>query len=121
METKAKLTQSDLDQFIGTEQYWKHWMPGLVFTDGVKYLAETAGAFWLIDIVASYRRKEPFQIWTLKVNKDHAEDEPMAVVTMQEDTYQPELVRQEIPYTDFPLDEIKLYLIDGILLLTTEY
>ena len=117
METK-QLTKSDLEQFVGTEQYYKHWMPGLVFTDGVKYMAEVAGAYWLIDIVASYRRKEPFQIWELKVDKNA---EPMAVVIMKEDSDQPELVRQEIPYTDFPLDGIKLYLIDGVLLLTSEY
>ena len=110
-------TEQELSQFTGTEQYHRHFT-GLLFTDGVAYMAEQGGAFWLIDIVASYRRKEPFQIWELKVDKSA---EPMAVVTMKEDTGQPELVRQEIPYTDFPLAEITLYLIGGVLLLTSEY
>ena len=118
MKTKTtKLTASDLEQFTGTEQYYKHWM-GLHYTDGVKYMAEVAGAYWLLDIIASYRRREPLQIWTLKVNR---ESEPMAVVTMREDAGEPVKVRQEIPYTDFPLDEIKLYLIDGVILLPSEY
>ena len=40
---------------------------------------------------------------------------------MQEDTGERAKVRKKIPYTDFPLDEIKLYLIDNVLLLTSEY
>jgi len=109
------LKQSDLSQFYGTEHYYKHWL-GCVYTDGVKYMAEKAQAYWLLDVVFSYRRKEPFQIWELKKTGTTT-----AIVTMKEDTNEPILVSQEIPRTDFPLDEIKLYLIDGVLLLTSEY
>ncbi len=104
----------ELNQFTGTENYYKHWL-GKVYTDGVKYMAEKAGAYWLLDAIFSYRRKEPFQVWILKVK------DSQAVLTMQEDTDAPVLVKQEIKYTDFPMDEIKLYLIDGVLLLTSEY
>lgn len=116
METKHTLTQADLDQFIGTENHYPHSMRQLVYTDGVKYMADAGGAFWLIDAIASYRRKEPFQIWELKVKPDKS-----CVLTMREDTGQPTKVRQEIPYTDFPLENIKLYLIDYVLLLPSEY
>jgi hypothetical protein len=107
--------QNRLSQCIGTTQYFLHWTKTLKFTDGVKFLADNAGAYWLIDAIASYGRKEPFQLWELKVN------DSKAVLTMKEDTGEPVLVKQEITYTDFPLDEITLYLIDGILLLTSEY
>lgn len=116
MKTDHKLTEADLQQFIGTEQYYQHWMRQLVFTDGVKYMAEAGGAYWLIDVIASYRRKEPFQIWELNVNPDKS-----CVVTMQEDSNEPILITQEIPYTDFPLDGIQLWLIDGVLILPSEY
>ncbi|MFC1762933.1 DUF6876 family protein [Planctomycetota bacterium] len=86
-------------------------------TDGVQYLAEQAGAYWLIDAIFSHRRREPFQIWTLKKNTD----DNGAVLTMQEDSGEPIKVRQEMPFTDFPLDQIKLYLIDGVVLLPSEY
>ena len=109
-----KLKESDLEQFTGTEQYYKHWL-GINYTDGVKYLAERAGAYWLIDLIASYRRKEPFQIWRLE-KKDKG-----WLATMQEYSDQPVLVRQEIEYSDFPLDKIELWLIDGVLLLKSEY
>ena len=108
------MTHLELDQFTGTENYWRHWLGGK-FTDGVKYLADKAGAHWLLDAIFSYHRPEPFQVWTLKVK------DSQAVLTMQEDTDTPVKVKQKIKYTDFSLDEVKLYLIDGILLLPSEY
>ena len=113
---KTNTLESDLAQFIGTVNYYRHWLGGL-YTDGVQYLAEQAGAYWLIDAIFSHRRRESFQVWTLKKNAD----DNGAVLTMQEDSGERAKVRQKIPYTDFPLDQISLYLIDGVLLLTSEY
>lgn len=111
--------KEDLQMFHGTESYHQI-SPGVYFTDGIKYLADQAKCYWLIVVIASRQtkviKKVPFQIWNLKVNPDKS-----CVVTMKEDTGEPNRVRQEIPYTDFPLDEIKLYYIDGVLLLPSEY
>ena len=104
-----------LAQCYGTSGYFKNRILDFNYTDGVKYLWESCDAYWLLIAISSYHRKEPFQVWQLKVN------DSKAVLTMKEDTNEPELVRQEIPYTDFPLDEITLYLIDGVLILTSEY
>ena len=120
--------QSELNGFCGTENYYRHFTGGK-FTDGVKHLADRAGAYWLIDAVFSYQGEKwvkfvPFQIWTLKVIRDTLgknKTEPMAILEMKEDTDQPVLVSQKIPYTDFPKGEVKLYLIDGVLLLPSEY
>ena len=117
METKT-LTQTDLNQFIGTVNYYRHWS-GLLYTDGIEFLAEKAGAYWLIDAIASHQRgnalKCPFQVWELKVNNRKG------VLTMKEDTNQPARKRQAIPYTDFPMESIKLYYVDGVLMLPSEY
>ena len=115
MTGKTEMELMDLEQFTGTENYYKHLFSGWCYTDGVKYLAEKSQAYWLIDAIFSYRRKEPFQVWTL------TKEGSKAVLTMVEDTDLPEKVRQEIPYTDFPLASIKLYLIDKVLLLPSEY
>ncbi len=114
MKTKEVLTTEFLSQFIGTTQYYKNSL-GLRYTDGVQAMAEVGGAYWLIDAIASYRRREPFQVWKLTVK------DGKGALTMQEDSDQPVIVKQKIPYTDFPLDEITLFLIDGVLLLTSEY
>jgi hypothetical protein len=113
--------EADLAQFCGTETHWRHRTSRLTYTDGVKFLAEKAGAFWLIDLVASHQtarlRREEFQIWTLAVDRDKR---PMAVATCQADTNATVLVRQEIEYTDFPLPSVKLYLEDRVLMLPGE-
>jgi len=117
--TTETLKSGDLEQFIGTEHYYRHWL-GFNYTDGVQYMAEKAQAHWLLDAVFSYQHEKhvknvPFQVWHLEVTGSSA------VLTMREDSDQPELVRQEIGYTDFPLDKIDLWLISGVLILPSEY
>jgi len=109
---------SELTQFIGTEHYYKHLL-GLNFTDGVKYLADNAGCYWWLDIIASYQseiRDCPFQIWRIEVSEYNS-----GVVTMREDDGIKPRVKQEIPYTDFPLKEYEMYCINGVILLKSEY
>lgn len=120
--------QTERSGFCGTENYYRHFTGGK-YTDGVKHLADRTGAYWLIDAVFSWQceqrvRSAPFQIWTLKVLKTEFgknKSEPMAVLEMKEDTDEPAKVSQKIQYTDFPKGEVKLYLIDGVLLLPSEY
>ena len=114
-----------LDQFIGSESFHAHPLTKLVYTDGVKYLAETAGAFWLIDIVAGYQHRpkvsrEAFQLWALKIQPNKK-----AVVTMQSDSGLPAIVTQRIEYSNFPLEVIELYCCNNgngmTLMLPSEY
>ena len=105
----------NLEQFTGSENHYRHFFGG-VYTDGVKYVADEARAYWLLNAIFSYRHEEPFQIWELKVTKEHT-----ATLTMCEDSGLPEKVRQDFDVTDFPEPGIKFYLIDGILLLPSEY
>jgi hypothetical protein len=111
----------ELAQFIGTEKYYYHAIGHFNYTDGIRYLAEKAQCYWLLDLIGSYQlnvkiRKIPFQLWELKVNKDSS-----AVATMKEDSDQPVIIKQAIPYSDFPINYIKFYFIDSVLLLPSEY
>lgn len=110
------ITEQELSQFTGTEHYYKHWFGNYKYTDGVKYLGEKAQCYWLLDAIFSYRRTEPFQVWTLTVDESKK-----AWLTMKEDSNLPTLVSQTIEYTTFPLPQIDLWLIDGVLLLPSEY
>ena len=114
------LTAADLNQFSGSEQWFRHFT-GLLYTEGVDYLADKGGAYWLIDAIAPYqptaRRNQrlcEFQIWVLTV-KDSA-----AVLECFDDLPGKVLIRQHIEYTDFPLPEIKLYFENGVLMLPSE-
>jgi hypothetical protein len=82
------------------DEYYRHWL-GVIYTGGVRMMAETAQAYWLIDAVASYQRDprvkgEEFQTWTLKVNADKS-----ATLTMTDGNTGPARITQHIEFTDF--------------------
>ena len=112
--------QSELSQFIGTEKFYRITSRHLL-TDGTKYLAEQAKCFWLMDAIASHLPKY-FADYVCVANlfvKDSS-----AVLTI-DDGNGNVYARQMIEYTDFPLNEIKLYCsFDGeywVVMLPSEY
>jgi hypothetical protein len=123
METKTKKTldEADLANFTGSENWFKHWLGKVLFTDGVKFIADSAGAYWLVDEIAINQtrpriRAEEFQVWLLKVDLEKRKgvlscDDGNGVVVFS----------KRIDYTDFPLAEIKFYCTDGVILLPSEY
>ena len=117
------LTQSDLNQFCGSEKSHNHFLKRFTYTDGVKYLAEKADAHWIIDAIASYQPallKDPmlrnFQAWKLTVNSDNK----TAKLICEKDT-DVVMVTQDLEFTDFPLPEVRLYLCQLVLMLPSEY
>ena len=129
--TKHTLIENDLDQFTGSEHWYRHGLIRKVaYTDGAQYVAEHGGAYWLLDIIAIAQRHdkavkaEPFQVWTLKV---HGNQKGSVIC---DDGNGKEIYRQDLDHTDFPLPEMKLYccadgtLGDGVecvILLPAEY
>lgn len=57
-----------------------------------------------------------FQIWQLVVHDDRS-----AILTVRADSDQDPVITQDIPYTDFSLPEIKLWVTNGMLMLPSEY
>jgi hypothetical protein len=128
--TDPATLEAELAHFTGTESYTNLRYPWLrkrfLLTDGAKYLAEKAKAFWLMDAIASHQTNkqvacEPFQVWELAVNEKRE-----AILTCT-DGNETVLARQEIPYTDFPLTSITMYAamdecLGGlVVMLTSEY
>lgn len=110
--------EAELEQFHGTTRYYKDFT-GLLFTDGVKYLADHAGCYWLIVLVGSYQPELEdvrFQLWEVEVVEDMS-----GLITMREDTDEPVLVRQHIPYTDFLFKKFSFYCVDNVMMLKSEY
>jgi hypothetical protein len=111
----------DTANFTGTERYHRITMLAkIVATDGVLYVAEQAGAFWLMDAIASHQhtasvRAQPFQVWRLNVAPDKT-----AVLTGT-DGNENEIARQEIEFTDYPDSFVEIWLTDNVLLLPSEY
>ncbi len=127
-KTPEELTEA-LTQFSGTVSYYRYWGGISFLTDGVKYLADNAHCYWLLDAIGSYQselakhpdnRLQGIQFWKLVVNADKS-----AVLTCVADSGEPAVVTQKIEMTDFPLPEIQVWLgIEGkswIAMLPSEY
>ena len=117
---------AELEQFCGSSTWTKHWTGALYVTEGVKHLADRAGAYWLIDLIASYIPKckkdemlRDFQVWRLVkhdpplvkqgvVDGEAGPHKYMATAYCDRDL-DDTAFSQDISYTDFPLPEIKLY------------
>lgn len=128
--TKQKPNElPDLRQFTGTNTWWKHPLyPNFRFTDGIRHVAETAQAYWLLDVAFSHaasiqsnpaipREQRLFLVFKLAVRDDNTasfttEDGNMNVI---------EQGCQEIPYTDFPARNFKCWFTDNVCLLPSEY
>lgn len=117
----AKRLKNELRQFTGTERYYYNPIfERFRYTDGVKFLAEKANAYWLIEYIFSSQphrslRNEQFQVWKIAVKKDNT-----ARVSV-EDGNDNTLVQFNLEFTDFPLKEFALWLIDNTLILPSEY
>lgn len=114
-----------LREFHGTTEYHKHLFPGrpaLLITDGCQYVRDQLKAYWLFDAILSYqadllKRKINFQIWELK----QLRLDLSWLLTCREDKNTKPVVRQSIEFSDFPIDYIKIWVIDKVALLPSEY
>ena len=123
----ANELEGQLTQFTGSETFTRHGLVrAVLMTEGVAFLAETAGAHWLTDAIASYGHDarasaEPFQVWRLNVDPSTRR----ATLAMTDGNTDQPIITQGIDYTDFPLQEITLWLVaEGehrVLMLPSEY
>lgn len=110
----------DIGQFTGSENWYKHALVrSVTYTDGAKYVADEAGAHWLLDIIATNQmtpavKAEEFQVWKLVV----ADGKGMVVCQDGNDN---DVFSQAIDFTDFPEPGITLWFTDGVILLPSEY
>jgi hypothetical protein len=110
-----------LAQFTGTERYYRISRKHLI-TDGVKYLADQAACYWLVDACVSHLQEIGTADWFVLVRLAVQDSRATMVY---EDGNGKEHARQQIPFTDFPLPSITLYACwDGehwVIMLPSEY
>jgi len=118
---EAGKLHAELSQFIGCVTPTRHSLCKSVFmSEGIIYLREHADCHWLIDAITSHysanrelqkerRRNQNFDylhFWVLSKQGNGA------ILTCREDRGMPDIVTQEIEFTDFPFPsegEFKLY------------
>ena len=114
---QVPLTLADLRQFTGDLDRYLHPINrNVIYTPGVKYLAEKGQAYWLIDAIASYFGSEAMnlamiadyrirelQFWRLTVANGSGLLEAVA------DVGEAPFIQQAISYTDFPLPMVEIW------------
>jgi hypothetical protein len=122
--------QAILDNAHGTQNYHKvsTRKSDPIATDGVMSFATAANCFWLLDAIISHqgnKKLDPYlQVWILKAFGDKPKRE---AVLQYLDNDKNVIIEQKIEYTDFPLDEITLWVMGGgpngsnVILLPSEY
>ncbi|WP_454735421.1 DUF6876 family protein [Cupriavidus necator] len=128
METRQEIL-SNLPYYTGTTNWFQSTFATVLYTDGVKYLAEAGEAYWLIDAIGSHivgkEETHPFVAVTLDTDVNIAVAGSTGAVLTFDDGNGNVFAKQVIEYTDFPLHEITLYAVwDGsvwVVMLTSEY
>lgn len=116
----SKELQANLDQFYGTELYYINPLMKFTYTEGVKYFAENAGAYWLLQeinfIYVDLQQIGKAEFLNIKViSKDNKAD---IIVDDGNDNI---LKKKHIAFTDLPEGEWKFFLTNNVLLLPSEY
>ena len=124
MKTKQEILD-ELPNFYGTEAYhrWSALFRTFALTDGAQYIAEACGAYWLMDAIASYQQSYKGEDFVVaKLTKATASN---GWLLRLEDGNDGLLADQLIEFSDFPLDEITLYVVRQddlwVILLPSEY
>ncbi len=104
----------------GSENFYQNKLSPIMYTDGIKDMAEDCKAYWLIDLVSSHQiikavKFELFQVWRLKRIKD------VAFKIVATDGNEKVIASQQIPFSDFKYDIATLWLVNGCLMLPNEY
>jgi hypothetical protein len=121
--TDTPMTMSELQHFTGTERWFRHSLaPGVTYTEGAQYVAERAGAYWLLDKIAISNKfddklkGEEFQVW--KLQRDAEGNGANLIVEDGNDNI---VHTERIEYTDFPLPEFTFWFVDDVIMLPREY
>ena len=142
----AQELNDGLSGFFCTTEYHKHSPVSLPYTDGVKYLAEKAEAFWLVDTISinhkfnmplfkersgrgftfwKFERSEPEEDQYLLSCGDDTDESGDFVTFDTPGVPDPQTVgpvwEEIIPWTTFPLEKIELWVENCILILPSEH
>lgn len=133
-----KRLKEELKQFIGTVGYtiYSPIFRYVAITDGVKYLAEKASCYWLLDEIAIAQKTPKFlndpalkEVLSWKLKKSEPEENYSEAFLTCEKDKDIIVFLKKIEFTDFPLNEITIYsqhtIIDDkvyiVLMLPSEY
>ena len=122
MSQRSPLDPNTLAQFMGSEHFYRHSLVReVIYTEGVKYVADAADAYWLLDEIALAQRfegsvkTEAFQVWELIATPSGSGR------LICSDGDGKVAFERRIEWTDFPAPGVRLYFCNGCVHLPSEY
>jgi hypothetical protein len=108
-----------------TKTYQKYLYPGkspILISDACRFLLEHCDSSFLFDSIIKAQelkilRGVKFQVWTLQQRRN---DLSWLLTCSSEWDMKP-LITQSIPFSDFPLQKINIWVINNVALLPSEY
>ena len=115
---QPSLTHADLQHFTGDLERFRHSLNRrVIYTPGIRHVAERGGAYWLLDEIALFIGTAEFyravagdprigdlHFWRLEIGENRS----ARLIARADSDVEPFLVR-DIRYTDFPLDHIDVW------------
>lgn len=117
----AQDLKNALADFYGSEKFYRHNLNrSTIHTEGVKFFAENAGCYWLLDIIATEPKIQQCMldhgaIITLNV------DGTKGTITVRKDSDEPAAFTRKLNYTDAPQGEWKFFFFNNVIMLPSEY
>lgn len=110
--------RADLSHFTGSEKWYRHVLQkSFLYTEGVQFFCEQAGAYWFLDILATevfpLQMNAPFLVIEL-----HVASNGKIQVTDGNDQ---KVWSKHIPFTDAPQGVWRFFLTDNVCMLPSEY
>ena len=126
MTTKEKLSYQDftnnLEQHIGSMEFYRLGLMPIVATEGIKYFADTCECYWLLDLITInlYRLHQQlgYLFIDIEVNKRHT-----VTITARQDSGMPIVFqkKQRDLCGIIPVGSYRMWLMNNTLLLPSEY
>ena len=113
--------QRNLANFTGTQEWYRHPLNrSVLYTEGAQYVAETCGAYWLLDEIALNQmlkevKKEEFQVWKLVVDVAKSS----GVLTCEDGDYHL-VFEKKLDFTTFPFSGIEFFFENNTIYLPSE-
>lgn len=132
MSEILKNANNSLPGYFGGEIQYKNPVTKLLYTEGIRSIAQNSNSYWFLDIIASYQLtlgKEYFQVWKLEREYSYTKTDGAKSVLHRKDCFNVTcddgngkiLVQQHIPFSDFEFDTYTVWCVDGVALLPIEY
>ena len=126
MTTTQKLTyeelKNNLEQFIGSEQFFKVSLAPVIATEGVKYFADTCECYWLLDLIILGLFRLHQQLGYLFIDIDVNKRGTVHIVARQDEGMPIVFEKKQRDLCKrIPVGSYKIWLMNNTLLLPSEY